>query len=77
MDQQVYTYRLTPARGRGDLRDRRDIELMVSSIPVVRGSGAGGGRARFVRVLVAQEDGGNRLVSIDYLAHLVWKVCDM
>ena len=43
-------------------------------MPVVRGLGVGRGRARFVRVLAAREGGGNRLVSIDYLAHSIWKV---
>ena len=50
---------------------------MASSIPVVRGSGAGKGQARFARVLAAQEGRGNRLASTDYLAHSVWKVYDM
>ena len=46
-------------------------------MPVVRGSGAGGGRARFARVLAAREGGGDGLASIDHLAHSVWKVCDI
>ena len=50
---------------------------MASSMPVVRDLGVGGGRARFARVLVAREGGGDGLASIDYLAHSVWKVCDV
>ena len=46
-------------------------------MPVVRGSGAGRGRARFVRVLAAREGGGDGLVSTDHLAHSVWKVCNV
>ena len=40
-------------------------------MPVVRGSGAGGGRARFVRVLAAREGGGDGLASTDHLAYSV------
>ena len=65
------------ARGRRGSRDRRDIGLIVSSMPVVRGSRVGRGRARFARVLVAREGRGDRLVSTDYLAYLIWKVYDM
>ena len=46
-------------------------------MPVVRGLGAGGGRARFARVLAAREGGGDGLASTDHLAHSVWKVCDV
>ena len=34
-------------------------------------------RARFARVLIAWEGGGDKLASIDYLAYLVWKVYDV
>ena len=77
MDQQARTHGSTPARGRGGSRDGRDIRSMASSMPVVRGSGAGGGRARFARVLAAREGGGDRLASTDHPAHSVWKVCDV
>ena len=70
-------YGLMLARGCGGSRDGRDIGLMASSMPVVRGLGVGRGRVRFARVLVAREGGGDRLASTDYLAHLIWKVCDM
>ena len=71
IDQQACTYRLTPARGCGGSRDRRDIGSMALSMPVIRGLGAGRGRARFARVLAAQEGGGNGLASTDHLAHSV------
>ena len=71
MDQQARTHGLTPARGRGGLRDRRDIGSMASSMPVVRGLGADRGQARFARVLAAREGGGNGLASTDHLAHLI------
>ena len=77
IDQQARTHGSTPARGREDSRDRRDIESIVSSMPVVRNSEADRGRAQFIRVLTAREGRDDRPASIDYPAYLIQKVCDI
>ena len=77
IDQQARTYRSTPTRGHRGSRDKRDIGSMASSMPVVRSSRAGRGRARFARVLAAREGGGDRPASTDHPAHSIWKVCDV